>query len=133
MLRGYDGILCDGAVRSGKTVCMAVGFLLWSMTRFEDQFFGLCGRSVEGLRRNMTNLLPQWTEGIFRIEERRAENRITVWSGERKNDYYLFGGHDESSYAAIQGITLAGVLLDEVALMPRSFVEQALALSLIHI
>ena len=27
----------------------------------------------------------------------------------------------------IQGVTLAGVLLDEVALMPRSFVEQALA------
>lgn len=127
MLRGCDGILCDGAVRSGKTVCMALGFLLWSMTRFEDKFFAFCGRSVEGLRRNVTNLLPQWTEGIFRIEERRGENRITVWSGSRKNDYYLFGGHDESSYAAIQGITLAGVLLDEVALMPRSFVEQALA------
>ena len=122
-----DGILCDGAVRSGKTVSMAVGFLLWSMTRFERQCFALCGRSVESLRRNVTNLLPQWTEGIFRIEEKRSQNRLTVWSGNRSNDYYLFGGHDESSFAAIQGITLAGVLLDEVALMPRSFVEQALA------
>lgn len=27
----------------------------------------------------------------------------------------------------IQGMTLSGVLFDEVALMPRSFVEQALA------
>lgn len=114
-------------MRSGKTVCLAVGFLLWSMTRFENQCFALCGRSLEGLRRNVTRLLPEWTEGIFRIQERRAEHRITVWSGGRKNDYYLFGGHDESSYTAIQGITLAGVLLDEVALMPRSFVEQALA------
>ena len=122
-----DGILCDGAVRSGKTVSMAVGFLLWSMTRFERQCFALCGRSVESLRRNVTNLLPQWTEGIFRIEEKRSQNRLTVWSGNRSNDYYLFGGHDESSFAASQGITLAGVLLDEVALMPRSFVEQALA------
>ena len=122
-----DGILCDGAVRSGKTVSMAVGFLLWSMTRFERQCFALCGRSVESLRRNVTNLLPQWTEGIFRIEEKRSQNRLTVWSGNRSNDYYLFGGYDESSFAAIQGITLAGVLLDEVALMPRSFVEQALA------
>ena len=122
-----DGILCDGAVRSGKTVSMAVGFLLWSMTRFERQCFALCGRSVESLRRNVTNLLPQWTEGIFRIEEKRSQNRLTVWSGNRSNDYYLFGGHDESSFAAIQGITLAGVLLDEVALMPRSFVEQACA------
>ncbi len=122
-----DGILCDGAVRSGKTVSMAVGFLLWSMTMFEHQTFALCGRTIESLRRNVTNLLPRWVEGVFRVEEKRSENRITVWSGKRRNDYYLFGGRDESSYALIQGITLAGVLLDEVALMPRSFVEQALA------
>ena len=37
------------------------------------------------------------------------------------------GGKDEGSAALIQGVTLAGVLLDEVALMPRSFVEQAVA------
>ena len=74
-----------------------------------DGCFALCGRSVESLRRNVTNLLPQWTEGIFRIEEKRSQNRLTVWSGNRSNDYYLFGGHDESSFAAIQGITLAGV------------------------
>jgi PBSX family phage terminase large subunit len=114
-------------VRSGKTVSMAVGFLLWSMTCFNRQTFALCGRTIESLRRNVTNLLPQWVEGIFRVEEKRSENRLTVWSGGRCNDYYLFGGRDESSYALIQGITLAGVLLDEVALMPRSFVEQALA------
>ena len=106
---------------------MACGFLLWSMTCFEGQTFALCGRTIESLRRNVTNLLPRWVESIFRLEERRSQNRITVWSGSRRNDYYLFGGRDESSYALIQGITLAGVLLDEVALMPRSFVEQALA------
>lgn len=39
----------------------------------------------------------------------------------------MFGGKDESSFTLIQGRTLAGVLLDEVALQPRSFVEQALA------
>lgn len=45
----------------------------------------------------------------------------------RSNDFYVFGGRDESSAALIQGITFAGILLDEVALMPRSFVEQACA------
>ena len=52
---------------------------------------------------------------------------ITARRGNRVNRFYLFGGKDESSYMLIQGVTLAGVLLDEVALMPRSFVEQALA------
>lgn len=41
------------------------------------------------------------------------------------NYFYIFGGKDESSQDLVQGITLAGVLFDEVALMPESFVNQA--------
>ena len=125
--RSCDGIICDGSVRSGKTVCMALSFVLWSMERFENQRFALCGKTIESLRRNVTGLLPQWLEGICQIEERRSENRLTISMNGRRNDYYLFGGKDEGSYALIQGMTLSGVLFDEVALMPRSFVEQALA------
>ena len=125
--RHRDGILCDGSVRSGKTVCMALGFVLWSLERFSGQRFALCGKTIESLRRNVIGLLPQWLEGICSMEERRSENKLTITWGERSNDYFLFGGKDESSYQLIQGMTLAGVLFDEVALMPRSFVEQALA------
>ena len=123
----FDGVICDGAVRSGKTMALAVGFLLWSMTQFDGAVFALCGRTIESLRRNLTSLLPKWLEGIFSFTEHRQENRIQVRWGEVENTYYLFGGRDESSAGLIQGITLSGVLLDEVALMPRSFVEQAVA------
>ena len=37
----------------------------------------------------------------------------------------MFGGKDERSQDLIQGMTLAGVFFDEVALMPQSFVTQA--------
>ena len=127
-LRDYDGIICDGAVRSGKTVCMADGFFLWSMATFEGATFGICGKTVSALRRNIILNLQSWLGGLFRITEYRSENKLVVQAlGGRKNTYYLFGGQDESSYMVIQGITLAGALLDEVALMPRSFVEQACA------
>ena len=122
-----EGVICDGAVRSGKTVSMTLGFVLWSMTRFRNQTFALCGHTVESLRRNVTRHLGQWLEGVFLVEEKRSENKLTIRCGDCSNTYYLFGGRDESSYALIQGITLAGVLMDEVALMPRSFVEQAVA------
>lgn len=122
-----DGIICDGSIRSGKTVSMADGFVLWSMATFDRQTFALCGKTIESLRRNVVTLMPQWLEGLFTITERRSENKLTISLGEKSNTYYLFGGKDESSYALIQGITLAGVLFDEVALMPRSFVEQAMA------
>lgn len=125
--RDKDGIICDGSIRSGKTVSMADGFVLWSMATFDRQTFALCGKTIESLRRNVVTLMPQWLEGLFTITERRSENKLTISLGEKSNTYYLFGGKDESSYALIQGITLAGVLFDEVALMPRSFVEQAMA------
>lgn len=125
--KNCDGVICDGSIRSGKTVSMTVGFILWSMSRFNNQKFALCGKTIESLRRNVVTLIPTWVEGLFNVRERRSENLLIVSGGEVTNYYYLFGGRDESSYSLIQGITLAGVLFDEVALMPRSFVEQAMA------
>lgn len=125
--KNKDGIICDGSIRSGKTISMAVGFILWSMSCFENENFAICGRTIETLRRNVIVHLPTWLEGLFSVKERRSENMLIVTAGGRTNKYYLFGGRDESSYSLIQGITLAGVLFDEVALMPRSFVEQAMA------
>lgn len=125
--RNRDGIICDGSIRSGKTVSMTLGFFLWSMSRFNGQSFAICGRTIESLRRNVITHVPSWLEGVLTVKERRSENKLVVTMGNRQNTYYLFGGRDESSYTLIQGITLAGVLFDEVALMPRSFVEQAMA------
>jgi len=126
--RGYDAIFCDGAVRSGKTLAMGLGFFLWAMSSFRGKKFGICGKTVEALRRNLlTEVLP-WLEGLgCRWKENRTEHLLTLrWMG-RENRFYIFGGMDEGSAALIQGITFAGVLLDEAALMPRSFVEQACA------
>ena len=126
-LKNYDAIICDGSIRSGKTLSMSIGFINWSMTRFNGQIFAICGKTIEALRRNVVAHLPLWLEGIYTITERRTENKLIVSAGGHTNTYYLFGGKDESSYSLIQGMTLAGVLFDEVALMARSFVEQAMA------
>lgn len=106
---------------------MSVGFILWSMTQFDGAVFAICGKTIESLRRNVIFYLPTWMEGIFNVQERRTENKLIITGGGRQNTYFLFGGKDEGSAALIQGMTLSGVLFDEVALMPRSFVEQAMA------
>lgn len=124
----YDAIICDGAVRSGKTLSMGMGFFLWAMRRFSGEQFALCGKTIVSLRRNVLHeILPKVTALGFHCEEKRSENLVIVRSGGRENRFYLFGGYDEGSAALIQGVTLAGVLFDEAALMPRSFVEQASA------
>lgn len=126
--RRYDAIICDGAVRSGKTLCMGLSFVCWAMAEFRDQQFAFCGKSVVSLRRNLLQeLTPVLRDLGFVCREKRAENLLLIRKGGRENRFYLMGGKDEGSAAFIQGVTLAGVLLDEVALMPRSFVEQAIA------
>lgn len=123
-----DAIICDGAVRSGKTMCMSVSFVTWAFSGFSDRSFALCGKTIASLRRNVvTVMLPVLRELGFECEEKYSRNLVEITFKGVTNRFYLFGGKDEGSAALIQGMTLAGVLFDEVTLMPRSFVEQALA------
>ena len=126
--KDYDGIIADGAIRSGKTVCMAFSFVIWAMTTFNRQNLGMCGKTIESFRRNVLGTLKRQLKARgYTVTEKRSENLLVVSKGEKANLFYIFGGKDESSQDLIQGITLAGVFFDEVALMPESFVNQATA------
>lgn len=123
-----NGVICDGAVRSGKTLCMSISFISWAFYNFCDTSFAICGKTISSLRRNViTPLIPNLLSLGFKCDYKISRNLLEIEKGNIKNRFYIFGGRDESSASLIQGMTLGGVLLDEVALMPRSFVEQALA------
>lgn len=123
-----NGIICDGAVRSGKTLCMSLSFVSWAFYAFSGCSFAMCGKTISSLRRNViTPIVPVLNSLGFMVTEKISQNYLKIEKGGITNRFYLFGGRDESSASLIQGMTLGGVLLDEVALMPRSFVEQALA------
>lgn len=128
----YKALVCDGAVRSGKTVVMTTGFILWAMMTFDGQNFGICGKTVASAERNI--IMPaqdnEALQDAFRLQYKQSSHVLTVSGAGRENYFYVFGGKDESSYALIQGITLAGILFDEVALMPKSFVDQGIARTL---
>jgi PBSX family phage terminase large subunit len=125
----YDAIICDGAIRSGKTVFMMLAFIDDAMRRFSGQRFGICGKTVDSTIKNIIApyLEVSYAREKYKLQWRRSDKLLIVSQGTKQNVFEVFGGKDESSYMLIQGRTLAGVLLDEVALQPRSFVEQALA------
>ena len=124
-----DGLylICDGAVRSGKTVFMSSAFVIWAMEYFDRTNFAICGKTVQSAERNVLKPLQENESLPYTMSYKVSTKVLTVRCGAKENYFYIFGGKDESSYMLIQGITLAGVLFDEVALMPRSFVEQALS------
>ena len=127
-LEHREGLICDGAVRSGKTLAMGLGFFLWAMDGFHGRKFGICGKTIGSVRRNvLSEILPKLRCLGMEWKERRGDNLVVVRFRGRENRFYLFGGRDESAAGSIQGISFAGVLLDEAALMNRSFVQQACA------
>lgn len=125
----YDALICDGAVRSGKTSIMMVAFIDWAMREFSGQRFGICGKTVDSAVKNIVvpYISMSYAKEHYTLRWRRSDKLLEVKRGAVTNWFEVFGGKDESSFMLIQGRTLAGVLLDEVALMPQSFVEQALA------
>ncbi|WMC91251.1 PBSX family phage terminase large subunit [Kineothrix sp. MB12-C1] len=121
-----DGIIADGSIRSGKTTVMSFSFVMWAMETFEDENFALCGKTIQSLQRNVIKQLKKILKSRgYEVEEHRSDSYMIVRKGDIENTFYYFGGKDEGSQDLIQGITLAGVFFDEVALMPESFVNQA--------
>lgn len=125
-VKDKDGIIADGSIRSGKTLSMSLSFVMWAMESFDNQNFGMCGKTIGSFRRNVLFWLKlMLISRGYKIQDLRADNLLVVSRKGKTNYFYIFGGKDERSQDLIQGITLAGVFFDEVALMPESFVNQA--------
>ena len=121
-----DGIIADGAIRSGKTLSMSLSFVIWAMDIFNGQNLGMCGKTIGSFRRNVLFWLKLMLRSRgYGVVDHRADNLLMVSKRGVANYFYIFGGKDERSQDLIQGITLAGLLVDEVALMPESFINQA--------
>lgn len=124
-----DGIIADGAIRSGKTVAMSLAFVFWAMNFYNGQNFIMAGKTISSFQRNvLTNLKVMLrSRGYHCIHHISGEtpNMLEVTCKGITNYFYIFGGKDEGSQELVQGITAAGAFFDEVALMPESFVNQA--------
>lgn len=132
----YKAIICDGAVRSGKTMCMITSYIHWAMRNFNGCNFGICGKTVASAERNIERPILGIADitYYYKLKYLKGTHLLIVKTKSKKhkaiNYFWIFGGKDESSYALLQGITLSGIFLDEVVLMPESFVNQAVARTL---
>ena len=94
-VRDYDGIIADGAIRSGKTVCMSLSFVMWGMENFSEENFGMCGKTIGSFRRNVLAPLKLMLRSRgYRFEDHRSDNLLTVSKGSVTNYFYIFGGKD---------------------------------------
>lgn len=121
----HDYVIADGAIRSGKTIACIIGFLTWSQEMFQGESFILAGKTMGALKKNVIRPLLQileawdWPYSYIRSG---TDARLEIGN----NAYYLYGANTEAAQDALQGLTAAGAYMDEAALFPKSFVDQAI-------
>lgn len=130
-MKNKRGIIADGSIRAGKTFSFRQAFIIWAMASFNNQKFGICGSTIGSIKRNILEDLREEIRTLnylgFEEDYKDGVKCLIVSTPYSTNYFYLFAGDNEKSQKYIQGITLAGIYLDEVALMPESFVNQATA------
>ena len=77
-VKDYDGIIADGAIRSGKTVSMSLSFVMWAMTSYNGQQFIMAGKTITSFRRNVLM-------GLMTMLRSRGYHCIHHLSGETPN------------------------------------------------
>lgn len=123
----HFGVIADGSIRAGKTLAMSLSFVMWAMDGFEGCNFAMCGKSVGAFKRNVWFWLVLMLRGRgYKVQKfpQIADNCYSITKNKTTNYFYMFGGRDESSQDLIVGMTLAGILFDEVAIQRESFVTQ---------
>ncbi|OQQ74581.1 terminase [Ligilactobacillus salivarius] len=119
-------IIADGSVRAGKTVIMSTSYVRWAMMNFNNVNFGMAGKTIGSLRRNVIRDLKRiLISEHYHVNDNQSDNMLTISKNGHTNFFFLFGGTNEASQDLVQGITAGGFFFDEVALMPQSFVSQA--------
>lgn len=83
-VKDYDGIIADGAIRSGKTLCMSLSFVIWALESFNGQNLGMCGKTIGSFRRNVLVLLKlMLVSRGYGVSDLRADNLVVVTKGSR--------------------------------------------------
>ena len=72
---GREAIVCDGAVRSGKTLAMGLSFFLWAMACFDGKRFGVCGKTISSLYPATRALGAGYVDKIFYLTAKASTRR----------------------------------------------------------
>ena len=120
-------VFSGGAVRSGKTFANNLAFATWELKHGMMHDSVVIGQSIESIMRNMGFDLID----VFKVLGAHAElnrtlgTRIIVNHAGQNASIWVIGASDQRGKSRIQGATLKGMLIDEVALLDKEFFDMS--------
>ena len=81
------GLICDGAIRTGKTIWCSISFILWAMSNFDGKNFGICSKTIGSARRNVIEPLMEikYMKDNFKMEFIKTESLLKIRKGNKIN------------------------------------------------
>jgi hypothetical protein len=79
----YDALICDGAIRSGKTIWCGISFILWGMSKFKECNFAICGKTIASAVRNVVKplLSIKYLKDNFTLHYSAKDSLLTITRG----------------------------------------------------
>ena len=115
-------VIWAGSIRSGKTFGGSFAFALRAVEK--PSYYILGGRTYGSAKRNILRPMQEICNALdISWKFIRSESYVQI----EDSRMYVFGGDNEASQDKVQGMTAGGAFLDEVLLMPKSFVMQVIA------
>ena len=118
---GWDErwVIVDGPVRSGKTYSTIEGFLAWTHNHWSGYDFIVAARQFRLIK---NNIRPHFFDAAstlgYPFKWHPADSRMEIGG----NNFWCVDAQTEGAASKIQGSTYCGAYLDEIALMPKSFI-----------
>ena len=115
-------VLWYGGVRAGKSTGGALGMTLHSKTRQGCEY--IVGAYTQ--RQAMAIFMPKFKAAADLLglpcKDSKGTNNPHIEIGE--NLFSIYGGNDAGRDRNVQGLTIAGLLLDEIPLLNKEFIHQ---------
>lgn len=118
--------ICDGSVRSGKTIVTDFRFMIFMAIFNKSGAFVIAGRTRDSAWRNV--IQPMQDPSLFGELSRQVVGNygaatVKIFG----KTVHVLGGHDAASELVLRGLTVAGCLMDEVTTIHPNFFKQMLA------
>ena len=116
-------VLCDGVVRSGKTMAALWGCLRYLSKYYTGQKFGVAVKSVRQWNDIVVDEVEKWCKLTNHSYRSTANGIILASSRGGTNKLVRIIASDDRSTVAIKGLTLVGCYVDEASELREDFLQ----------
>lgn len=116
--------LLSGAIRSGKSYIAVLAFFLYTQGLGQGRVNLIVGRNLRIMEIELLDTLYKISESLGSTYTYTRTKGVLEINGVK---YIVIAAHDEQSFKRVQSLTAGSALVDEIQLLPESFINQLIA------